>query len=232
MHGHTQTHSGLPAPVFCRVTNQRGIRGPQHWPVSWASVEPAGQGRPVTNNKFATRWGSRSIVLWGWRRNRPGIKWSGISNSRPALVCPPGPLSPQPMWSHLSAGCRGRVCFPTVSLLCYWARQGCQMSLLWCVERPLNDSLAWPSCHSQVSQTPTVCQTSTLQRQWLLPVCVCAACLSDRLPAMIKLPSSCDVALHLQFTVHHKFLEIVSLFKQIQTVRLRLCLTCQKWQTA
>lgn len=147
-------HSGLFA------CNQWGTKGPQHWPVSWASVEPAGQVMAVTNNKFAIL--GEEVALLSFEvegETGSGIKESGISNSRPALVCPPGPLSCQPMWSHLSAGWSSRVCFPPVSLLCYWAGQALQMSLLWCVERPLTDSLVWPSCHSQISQTPTVCQT-------------------------------------------------------------------------
>lgn len=91
------------------------------------------------------------------------------------------------MQSHLSAGWRSRVCFPPVSLLCYWARQACQLSRLWCVGRLLTDSLALPCCHRQVTQTPTVCQRKRLQRQWLLPVCVMLVCLTDRLSAVIKL---------------------------------------------
>lgn len=103
-----------------------------------------------------------------------GIK-NRISNSRPALVCPPGPLCTQPMWSHLSAGWRSRECFPPVSLLCYWARQACQKSLLWSVERPLSDNLAWPNCHSQVSQTPTVRERDYGDTDCHLSVCCLSA---------------------------------------------------------
>lgn len=173
--------------MFCCDTYQWGIRGPQHWPVSWAPAEPAGQVRVVINSKFATRRGRRSVVLSGWRRNWSGNKESGISNSRPALVCPPGPLSLTPCGHTYqlvdAAGCVFRLSL----VLCYWARQACQMSRLWCVERLLTDSLALPCCHSQVSQSPTVCQRRRLQRQWLLPVCVLLVCLTDRLSAMIKL---------------------------------------------
>ena len=59
-----------------------------------------------------------------------GLGERGISNSRPALVCPPGALVPSwPPLSPLSAGATqaGCVFLPPVSLLCYWVGQACQM---------------------------------------------------------------------------------------------------------
>lgn len=110
-----------------------------------------------------------------------GIKESRISNSCPALVCPPGSSSLPPAPSHRWAGRRSRVCFLPVSLVCYWAGQPCQMSLLWCVERPLTDSVASPSCHRQ-SIASSSCLSDLGIIKIMTAVCVLPVCLTICLP--------------------------------------------------
>lgn len=106
----------LPA-VFCHVTNRWGVKGPQHWPVSWASVEPAGQVKAVTNNKFAVRCRSCSLVLWGWRRNRE-LRRGGSVTVVPPLSALVGlrPLSPCGPVSWLRQRGVFSACLPVVLL--------------------------------------------------------------------------------------------------------------------
>lgn len=196
--------------VLCLVTNWWGFRGLRHQPVSGASVEAAVQVRPETNSKFAPGQGSCFIVLWGWRRKGSRLKASRISNICPTLVCPSGPLSPQPMRSSQSAHWYSELCLP---LLCYWVRLTC--CWFWCVERPLTDRLAWPSCHSQVSQTCTVCQT------------VITKTVTD---VLLSLHHSSVIAgaVYSSWT----FLQCISRFKhRLPSFKDCIWVVCQKWQT-
>lgn len=134
--------------------------------------------RSEQTNKFAAS--ARRLPRRPLKGSEEEPKATGISNICPTLVCPLGPLCPRrPCGQAYQLVWRSGVCF---SPLCYRVRQACQRSLLWRVERPLTDRLAWPSCQSQVSQTHSV-------RRWDYKDTDC--CLSgSRLSTWLTLPES------------------------------------------
>lgn len=140
--------------------------------ICWTSW--AGRGGDKQLGSFSV-WVSSSVVpLRGTKENR-------ISNSLAALVCPPGPLCPRPTWFHLSACECSRVCFSARLFVVLLSRTGLSEELsLACWKAP-----EWQLGLSELSQNHG------------LPVSVGetapAACLSDRLLAMITLPVLCQM---------------------------------------
>lgn len=180
----TRRSSSRLEPVLCLVTNQWGIRGPQCWPVSWASVEPAGRWQ-TTSLPLGEEVAPLSFEVEGGTGRE--LRRTGSVTVVPPLsallgLCALSPFGP----TYQLVDAAGYVFCP--SLCCVIeqdrpVRKACSGLLkgLWLT--------AWPDKLSQPSITDSHC---LLEKE--ITETVTAACLSYHLFAMIKLPSLCQTS--------------------------------------